>query len=92
MSSEIKPKILFVDDDHNVLTGLRRVMRNKRDVWDTEFANSGQSALSLFEQEQFDIVVSDMKMPEMNGAELLSVVCQRFPSTSRLIQIGRAHV
>ena len=60
-------RIVFVDDEPNLLAGLRRMLRIKRDVWDTQFAESGQQALALMAEQPFDVVVSDMRMPGMDG-------------------------
>ena len=66
-----KASILFVDDDPNVLSGLRRMMHPFRDEYELLFANGGQEALDLMGQKPSDIVISDMRMPGMSGAELL---------------------
>src|ERR1043166_167647 len=58
--------------------------------WELFFVNSGPAALTLMEKNTFDVVVSDMRMPGMNGAELLSEVMQRYPQTVRFILSGFA--
>jgi putative nucleotidyltransferase with HDIG domain len=83
-------KILFVDDESNVLSGLRRMLRGQRDVWDMQFAASGPAALALMQQEPFDVIVTDMRMPSMDGAELLSRVSKQFPKTVRLVLSGQS--
>ncbi|GAB4317513.1 MAG: response regulator [Candidatus Zixiibacteriota bacterium] len=85
---ESKKRILFVDDDPNVLHGLRRMLHRMRDMWDMEFVESGELALDRLEEQQFDVVVSDMRMPGMNGAQLLEQIQQRHPQTVRLILSG----
>lgn len=85
-----KPRILFVDDEPNILDGLRRSLRRKKQVWDFDFANSGAEALKLMEQEPYDVIVSDMRMPEMDGAELLSKVMKEYPETIRFILSGHS--
>src|SRR5687767_3590813 len=67
-------RILFVDDDAGVLSGLQRMLHNRRSEWDCHFADGGERALELFAQAPFDIVVSDMRMPGMDGARLLEKV------------------
>jgi HD-like signal output (HDOD) protein/CheY-like chemotaxis protein len=82
-------RVLFVDDESNVLAGLRRTMRPAMESWDLLFASSGAEALEILEQVQVDAVVSDMKMPGMNGAELLAQVQARYPATARLVLSGQ---
>jgi putative nucleotidyltransferase with HDIG domain len=86
----MKKRILFVDDEALVLDGLRRMLRPMREEWEMVFAASGSEALELMNQAPFDVVVSDMRMPRMNGAELLAEVLKRFPQTVRLILSGHA--
>lgn len=83
-----KKRILFVDDDVNVLNGLRRMLHRLRSDWDMEFVESGEDALQRLSEESFDVVVSDMRMPGMNGAQLLEQVQQRYPHIVRLILSG----
>ena len=83
-------RILFIDDDPMVLQGLQRMLRNMRNEWNMVFASSGKEALDLMAAAAFDVVVSDMRMPGMNGAELLNEVMKRYPQTVRLILSGHA--
>ena len=87
---KVKKRILFVDDDSTILQGLRRMLRPMRDEWETVFANSGQQALKVMEETPFDLVVSDMRMPVMDGAQLLNEVKNKFPDTIRIILSGQA--
>src|SRR5688572_11796143 len=66
------------------------MLRNMRNEWDMEFVDSGARALERMAQTPFDVVVSDMRMPGMDGAELLTRVMERYPSTVRLILSGYA--
>lgn len=86
----MKKRILFVDDEPNVLQGLRRMLRPMRHEWETEFAHSGQEALQLLEDTSFDVVISDMRMPGMGGAELLATVEKRHPHVVRFILSGQS--
>jgi len=90
MDTPMKFSVLFVDDEENVLRGLGRLLRSRRDVWDFRFASSGQSALEMLDQAPADVVVSDMRMPGMNGAELLARVQQKHPETVRIVLSGFA--
>lgn len=80
--------LLFVDDEENILSSLKRLMR--RTPYECHFANSGANALKLLEKEAIDVIVSDMKMPGMTGAELLSEVAERYPETMRIVLSGYA--
>jgi HD-like signal output (HDOD) protein/CheY-like chemotaxis protein len=83
-------KILFVDDDRNVLDGIRRSLWPQRTEWDLRFANSGAEAIINIETEHFDVIVSDMHMPAMDGAELLMYVQKRRPNVVRVILSGHS--
>lgn len=81
-------KILFVDDEINVLHGYRR---NLRSLFDVHIAQSGKEALKIIsEQDDFAVVISDYRMPEMDGIELLHEVRKISPDTIRIILTGYA--
>lgn len=82
-------RILFVDDDANVLAGLRNVLRPQRREWDMVFALGPEEALRKVESEAFDVVISDMRMPEMDGATLLTEIKRLQPKTVRMILTGQ---
>lgn len=84
------PRILFVDDEANVLQGLRRLLRAKRDAWSMRFAESGREALAMMEAEPADVIVTDMRMPEMDGAALLAEATRRNPDSVRFILSGQS--
>jgi len=81
-------RILFVDDEVKVLEGLERMLRSQRKQWDMAFASSGVEALALLEARPFDLLVTDMRMPEMDGAALLEQVKRRFPGVIRMVLSG----
>lgn len=83
-------RILFVDDDPNVLDGLRRMLRGLRKTWQMSFCTSGAEALKVLDEQIYDAVVSDMLMPEMNGVDLLTAVRDRHPRTLRIILSGHS--
>ena len=85
-------RILFVDDDPNVLTGLRNVLRTKRREWDMVFAIGPDEALARIGEGPFDVVVSDMRMPRMDGAALLARVKQLQPQAVRMILSGQTEL
>ncbi len=82
--------MLFVDDEPHLLAGLRRMLRPQRDRWDVSFASSGIEALHLLDSEPVDAIVSDMRMPGMDGAQLLAAVQRKHPATARIILSGQA--
>ena len=86
----MKRRILFVDDEPRILQGLRRMMRSMRHEWDMRFVESGAEALDFLAAEDFDVVVSDMRMPGMNGLELLELVQKRYPMMVRIILSGHS--
>ena len=85
-----KRRILFVDDEPNALDGLRRLLRFLRQEFELCFAESGEKALQLFEERTFDVVVSDMRMPGMDGADLLAEIQRRHPHAVRIMLTGQA--
>ena len=81
-------RILFVDDESRVLDGLQRMMYGTRKRWEMEFALGGEAALKACEQKPFDVVISDMRMPDMDGSTLLGHIRDRYPSSARVILSG----
>lgn len=81
-------KILFVDDEPMILSGIERTLFDSE--WDVVCANGGEEALSVIRQDSIDVIVSDMRMPGMSGAELLERVCTISPATARIILSGHA--
>src|SRR3569833_2905255 len=82
-------RLLFVDDDTNLLMGLQRSLRSMQQDWEMEFADCGAAALKLLNK-PFDVVVSDMRMPGMSGLEVLNTVQDRFPQTVRILLSGQS--
>ena len=85
-----KKNILFVDDNENVIDGIKRQLRPYRDQWQLFFADSGAQALQLMTQQPIDLIISDMMMPEMRGDQLLKKVSELYPATVRIILSGYA--
>ncbi len=83
-------RILFVDDEVAVLDGLRDRLRKHRREWDMVFALGGQQALAECSRGAFDVVVSDMRMPGMDGAALLRRIKDTYPKTVRIVLSGHA--
>ncbi len=87
MEVEQRPVIMFIDDEQRVLKSMRAMFRKDYEV---HLANSGAEALSLLEQHDIDVVVSDQRMPEMTGVEVLTEIKQRSPRTIRILLTGYA--
>jgi putative nucleotidyltransferase with HDIG domain len=83
-------RILFVDDEPMVLRGIARSLRSVRNDWHLEFLPGGPEALEAMERQPFDVVVTDMRMPGMDGAQLLEQLKNRFPSTVRMALSGQS--
>jgi HD-like signal output (HDOD) protein/CheY-like chemotaxis protein len=90
MTAPVSLNVLFVDDDPLILQGLQRLLRPMRNEWAMTFVESGARALEAMESSAFQVVVSDMRMPGMNGAQLLTEIKNRHPRTVRLILSGHA--
>lgn len=84
------PTLLLVDDEPNVLAALRRLFRGQ--PLRVVSAESGAQGLSILRSEHVDVVISDMRMPEMNGAEFLEAVRAEWPQTVRLLLTGHADI
>ncbi len=81
-------RVLFVDDEPNILSGLRRILRGQRKEWDMVFRESGEEGLDALAEAPCEVVVSDMKMPGMDGAEFLSRVREQYPGSIRIALSG----
>lgn len=85
-----KLKVLFVDDEAHVLTGLRRMFYRQSEEWEMSFAGSSREALALMKTTGFDVLVSDIRMPGMSGTELLREVKKLYPSIMRIVLSGQS--
>ena len=81
-------RVLFVDDEPAILDGLRQRLYRARSTWQMAFVNSGALAIAELEREPYDVIVSDMRMPKMDGAQLLKIVSERWPQTIRIVLSG----
>jgi len=84
----MKPSILFVDDQNNILQSLRRSLRGLDKEWNIHYANGGSEALNFMDETHVDVVISDTNMPGMRGTELLSEIRSQYPHTIRLVLSG----
>ncbi len=83
-------RLLFVDDEAMVLEGLRRSLHGMSSAWEMRFAKSAADALQDMADSHFDAIITDMRMPSMDGAELLEVVKRRYPGMVRFVLSGQA--
>lgn len=79
-------KVLFVDDELAILKSVKRMSR--QEPWDVKLAESGEQALKLIQEHDFDVIVSDMRMPKMDGAALLKRSYEISPQSIRIILSG----
>lgn len=83
-------RVLFVDDEPKVLQGLERMLRPMRKEWEMAFAAGGPEALEALEQKHFDVLITDMRMPGMDGCRLLERVRDLHPRVVRIILSGHS--
>ena len=81
-------RLLFVDDEPRVLDSLRRQLFSRRTEWEFHYATSGEAALDTLARADFDVVITDIRMPGMDGASLLEEVRNRYPGTIRIVLSG----
>ncbi len=81
-------RILFVDDDEALLAGLQNVLHRDRKRWEMVFANGPELALAESRKQAFDVVVSDMRMPQLDGAQLFRILRAESPRTARIMLSG----
>ena len=80
-----RKRILFVEDDPHLLDQLRGTMADMAPAWDMTFVDSGEAALAAFTHTPFEVILSDLRMPGMGGAQLLRKVQVRYPATVRFV-------
>lgn len=83
-------RIVFVDDELNILQAMGRSFHSMRNEWNMEFLSSGAAALESLAKAPADVIVSDMRMPGMDGWQLLAEVKKLYPQTVRLVLSGHA--
>jgi len=85
-----RPRILFVDDEEHILAALTRTLLDE--PYEIVTTSSAERALGIIEDQPFHVVVSDERMPGMDGATFLGIVRQRYPETIRIMLTGHASV
>ncbi len=89
MTTANRPTLLLVDDEPDLLMSLQGLLRQEFELF---VANSGPAALEIIRSQAIQIVMSDQRMPEMSGDELLAQVAQISPSTVRILLTGYADI
>ncbi len=87
-AAEPRATLLFVDDEPNILSALQRLFRPLG--YRIFTAGGGAQGLEVLAREKVDLVVSDMRMPQMDGADFLARVAERWPDTVRILLTGYA--
>ncbi len=85
-----KKSVLFVDDEKNVVSALKRMLYPYRKEWELNFAESGSEALEIMKERKIDVVVTDIRMPHMGGDKLLKIIKNEFPEVIRITLSGFA--
>jgi DNA-binding NtrC family response regulator len=83
-------KVLFVDDEPMVLRSIERLLRARRIPWQSRCVGSAHEAMEQLAAEPFDVIVSDLRMPNVDGTALLRRVREQFPQVARLVLSGQA--
>lgn len=83
-------RVIFVDDEPNILRGLQRTFRRMRNEWDMDFLEGGEAALKHLADNPADVIVSDMRMPGVDGAQFLTEAAKTHTETIRIILSGEA--
>jgi HD-like signal output (HDOD) protein/ActR/RegA family two-component response regulator len=81
-------RVLFVDDEPSVLDGLRRSLRRKRNEWEMEFVDSGVAAVEAMCDREFGVLVTDLRMPDVDGFQVLEFAKERQPEALRIVLSG----
>ena len=85
-----KRTVLFVDDEQKFLNSIKRTLLDE--PYETLFANSAKEAIEVLKQNEVHVLVTDMRMPEMGGDELLRIVKEEYPNIVRMVLSGYMHV
>lgn len=83
-------KILFVDDEPNIIDALKRMLFTMDNEWEMNFVLSGHEALKILQLNEMDVIITDMRMPHMDGAQLLSAVREKYPHLIRIVLSGHS--
>jgi FixJ family two-component response regulator len=84
-----REKILFVDDEENILKGFRRMLHPDRNIWDLKFAQSAADALKALKEQSIDLVITDMMMPGASGRDLMTTIQKNYPRVPVIMVTGK---
>lgn len=87
----MKLSVLFVDDDDSIINGLRRMMHPMRNKWELFYVTGGKEALDLLEKTKIDVIISDIRMPVIDGNQLLTQIKAKYPHIVRITLSGYAN-
>ncbi len=90
MTDHKEGKILFVDDEENILKSIKRSLIDE--PYEVLLANSGEKALEVLKENSVSVIVTDMRMPEMSGIELLEIVKKKYPDIVRIVLTGYSQI
>lgn len=85
-------RVLFVDDEVRILDGLRRMLRPMRNEWEMAFVSGAKAAMDEMAGFPFDVIVTDMRMPGMDGTALLEQVREQYPEVTRIVLSGHTEM
>jgi CheY-like chemotaxis protein len=85
MAYKAKNKVLIVDDEETLTWSMAKTLAKDEGKYELVIANTGSEALTVLKQHPMDVVVTDIKMPDINGLELLSMIRKQYPSTKVII-------
>lgn len=86
------PRVLFVDDDPHILAALGRSLRSLRHSWDMTFCEGGPAGLTALDEQHFDVLVTDMQMPDCDGTALLRHAKEHQPHMVRIVLSGHTEL
>ncbi|XPV77536.1 MAG: HDOD domain-containing protein [Desulfovibrio sp.] len=86
----MKQNIAFVDDEINILSALKRMLHSKSKEWNMHFFSNAQDALDKLDELNINVLITDMRMPGMDGAELLEIVTEKYPDIVRIVLSGHS--
>ena len=82
-------RLLFVDDEPLILRSIERALKTRKVPWHARFVESGEVALQALAREPVDVVIADLRIPDLCGVELLFEVQRRYPKIARLVLSGQ---
>lgn len=88
MDKDLKLSVLFIDDEKDVLDSIKRMLYSMRRQWNIYFALSGKEAIEMLKSTSIDVIVCDIRMPDMDGTAVLKFVHKNYPNIIRIVLSG----